>query len=506
MKFYVGSEPDTPKPFDIVLMHDSWDDWFAYSTLYSVTYFDEDLNAEYLGAVKIGAHDIVIKKNGGDGVPKLPKYFDKLPSNFFSLGQDIDYYTNINEISDEFRHNFMTYMNDVSFNKELFDEIINLDVTQVSLLRSVPIKTVNNDYRNLSKGQSALSKYHFRYSSALSSEKDGTRFDLEFDVVPNAFPPTNIHVIIGRNGVGKTHLLSNMVKTLTKEKATLTRYGKFYNDYSENIFANVVAVSFSAFDNLDISKERKRNNGNIHYKYIGLRKEGRSNSIVTKSMTSLTNEFWERFDHCMSTGKKDRWLNIISMLNSDPIFENVNVSELAKFHGDIECEEKCKKLFKRLSSGHSIVLLTITSLVSTVEQSTLALLDEPEAHLHPPLLSAFIRALSRLLYIKNGVAIIATHSPVVLQEVPKSCVWRLDRYNKQVKAERLEIETFGANIGSLTREVFGYEVTNSGFHNLINKISQEVDTFDEAVDKFGNALGDEALGILKGMIYFEGDR
>jgi predicted ATP-dependent endonuclease of OLD family len=77
-----------------------------------------------------------------------------------------------------------------------------------------------------------------------------------------------------------------------------------------------------------------------------------------------------------------------------------------------------------MSSGHAIVLLTITRLVATVEEKTLVLLDEPESHLHPPLLSAFIRALSDLLYDRNGVAIIATHSPVVLQESSK--VMRLE--------------------------------------------------------------------------------
>jgi predicted ATP-dependent endonuclease of OLD family len=51
------------------------------------------------------------------------------------------------------------------------------------------------------------------------------------------------------------------------------------------------------------------------------------------------------------------------------------------------------------------VLLTITRLVETVEERTLVLLDEPEAHLHPPLLSAFVRSLSDLLINRNGVAI-----------------------------------------------------------------------------------------------------
>jgi predicted ATP-dependent endonuclease of OLD family len=67
-------------------------------------------------------------------------------------------------------------------------------------------------------------------------------------------------------------------------------------------------------------------------------------------------------------------------------------------------------LFNKLSSGHKVVLLTTTRLVETVEERTLVLLDEPEAHLHPPLLAAFVRALSDLLINRNGVAIIATPS------------------------------------------------------------------------------------------------
>jgi predicted ATP-dependent endonuclease of OLD family len=84
--------------------------------------------------------------------------------------------------------------------------------------------------------------------------------------------------------------------------------------------------------------------------------------------------------------------------------------------------EIARELFGALSTGHKIVLLTITRLVETVDERSIVLFDEPEAHLHPPLLSALIRALSELLISRNGVAIVATHSPVVLQEVPRTCV------------------------------------------------------------------------------------
>ena len=162
--------------------------------------------------------------------------------------------------------------------------------------------------------------------------------------------------------------------------------------------------------------------------------------------------------------------------------------------------EKATALFQRMSSGHAIVLLTVTKLVETVEEKTLVLLDEPESHLHPPLLSAFTRALSDLLVNRNGVAIIATHSPVVLQEVPKSCVSILRRTRLIANVDRPESETFAENVGILTREVFGLEVSKSGFHNLLANSVAESKSYEEVELEYQNQLGFEGKTILRSMI------
>jgi predicted ATP-dependent endonuclease of OLD family len=144
-------------------------------------------------------------------------------------------------------------------------------------------------------------------------------------------------------------------------------------------------------------------------------------------------------------------------------------------------------------------LLTITRLVETVEERTLVLLDEPEEHLHPPLLSAFVRALSDLLFDRNGVAIVATHSPIVLQEVPKSCVWKLRRSGVEAIIERPEIETFGENVGVLTREVFGLEVTQSGFHKMIEDALGVQAEYERVLSRFDNQLGGEGRAIARAL-------
>jgi ATPase subunit of ABC transporter with duplicated ATPase domains len=166
---------------------------------------------------------------------------------------------------------------------------------------------------------------------------------------------------------------------------------------------------------------------------------------------------------------------------------------------DNEWRQTADGLFEKLSSGHAIVLLTVTKLVELVDEKTLVLMDEPEGHLHPPLLSALIRSLSDLLIKRNGVAIIATHSPVILQEVPSSCVWKLERAGAIAVAERPRIETFGENVGTLTSEVFKLEVTAAGFHKLLtDAIQKSGGDYEGILNRFSHQLGAEARAIVRG--------
>ena len=157
--------------------------------------------------------------------------------------------------------------------------------------------------------------------------------------------------------------------------------------------------------------------------------------------------------------------------------------------------------FSMLSSGHKNILLTLVSLVNYVEEKTLVILDEPEEHLHPPLVSALIRALSVLLTYRNGVAVIATHSPVIVQEIPKKCVWKIRRKGKYHIFNRPEIETFGENLGELTTEIFGYDVGNSGFHALLKEAVKKTNTYARALSTFNGELGNEAKSILRAYMY-----
>nr|WP_282570945.1 AAA family ATPase [Sphingopyxis sp. MSC1_008] len=187
------------------------------------------------------------------------------------------------------------------------------------------------------------------------------------------------------------------------------------------------------------------------------------------------------------------------ILEADPLFAALGPSQLADLDGE-ELEERAAALFETASSGHKIVLLTLTRLAELVSERTLVLIDEPEAHLHPPLVMAFVRALSDLLANRNGVAILATHSPVVVQEVPASCVSLMFRPGDVISVERPEMETFAENLGALTREIFRLEVTESGHHALIAAAVADAGDIDEVLDAFGDQVGAEGRALARAML------
>ena len=90
---------------------------------------------------------------------------------------------------------------------------------------------------------------------------------------------------------------------------------------------------------------------------------------------------------------------------------------------------------------------------------------------------------------------------MIVQEVPKKCVWILRRIGGNIIFERPEIETFGENLGELTGEIFGYEVMNSGFHKMVIDVAEKNDTYADAISDFKNELGNEAKAILKAYMY-----
>ena len=489
------SSSNFPKAF---LIRDNWDD-FYFKTSFLLQVFDEAGVSHLLGTVKVGKFGM---QKSGDLSPQIPEGFDVLDDGFFSLGQGESYYGGLMQLNTSVRYQILNGLRDVVADLSLFNKAIEERVTKVSLLRDVTPMTVSGQFRRLLDGGARLSAYDFSYQVQNQGGSSIPWIVLNFEVKPESNPPTNVHVLIGSNGVGKTRILNYMSLSLVDRNALPNQFGIFTSrggKSNSEFFANLVSVSFSAFDDFTPLHENNDKTDGIKYSYIGLkpfRSIDEDNIYRPKTTQELTQEFANSVNACRRGDRANRWKKSVEMLESDPVFKEASITSLSNNNDN----EKAYQIFEKLSSGHKVVLLTITRLVETVEERTLVLLDEPEAHLHPPLLSAFVRTLSELLVYRNGVAIIATHSPVILQEIPKSCVWKLRRNGSEAIAERPEIETFGENVGTLTREVFGLEVTQSGFHKLLQDAVNQNKSFKQTMQMFDNELGSEARAILRALI------
>ncbi|WP_444918755.1 AAA family ATPase [Microbulbifer sp. JMSA003] len=495
---------------------EDWDD-FGHKTLFTLTVFDEQGNKQEIGNLKIG----FIGQDREWTEEKIQQNFDVLPRNFYSLGQDADYYRNlVSKLSNQMTINVLTALGDVTHDPEHLSMAESENAFNISLMRNLNRSTIEHQFRRILRYEAPLTSYNFSYEKPPSERYSGIK--VNFRVNPNSKPSSNIHILIGRNGVGKTTLLNNMVNALLPDRGDTKETGYFStpSDFigtttlHEGYFSGVVSVAFSAFDPFTPPADQPNDSAGMRYYYIGLKKRVTLQGLDQwnlKEKNDLCIDFTESLKLCFALmAKRNRWINAVIKLESDFNFAEMSLRQLINdYDEDVSNEKfnfskKAKKLFDRMSSGHAIVLLTITKLIETVEEKTLVLIDEPESHLHPPLLSAFTRALSDLLVNRNGVAIIATHSPVVLQEVPKSCVSILRRTRLVLNVDRPEGETFAENVGVLTREVFGLEVSKSGFHDLLAGSVDEGKNFEEIEEEYQHQLGFEGKAVLRSMITIKG--
>ena len=162
-------------------------------------------------------------------------------------------------------------------------------------------------------GGARLTDYNFTYVFPSINPLTDKKVEMTFEVERDKKPSSNIHVMIGKNGIGKTTIIKKMIYALEK-CCPVEEVGKVENDWSID-FVNIVFVSFSAFDE-PIFEENFPNKFPIQYKFVGLVK---NKSI--KSRDTLTEEFVEcSFSFYQNASKMRLWKDTLKILESDNTF------------------------------------------------------------------------------------------------------------------------------------------------------------------------------------------
>lgn len=475
-------------PYFYIKPNLGWND-YSFVTLFRAVYVNASGQEIFLGELKIGFTGQVEEEYTANYIPES---FPGLGSRFFSLGQSYEYYEALKKnLSPSDVSTYLRALRDVVYDEKIFEFVFREASFVSSLTRFVSLSSIKGQYKNLLSSYSA----HQGYGLVFSEQDSGKVID--FSVLPDSRPPTNIHILIGRNGVGKSHVLRKIANSIDKNDGVVfKRDGTPVNAedfglllyFSLGVFGN--PLKEVEFNDSKIDKYRTKKN------YIGI--YDKTTQGLKDIAGAMAVEFADSLKNCLlgSEVKREQWFRAVRSLETDCNFKELNLP--LRFETTVEqiLIASASELFVSLSSGHAAVLYYITSIVELVEDRTICLFDEPENHLHPPLLSTFIRVLSELLSIKNGLAIIATHSPVILQEVPRSCVWKVSRDGSGMGFVRPCIETFGESVGEITTEVFNLDLRNSGFYKLLEEDAKRFNDYGELLEAYQGAIGLEGRAVV----------
>lgn len=507
VKFRSGDSLSTNHYPHAVLVQDNWDD-YGYKSTFHVTLHISANESFDLGSIKIIELDRV---GGYTAMPKLP--FKQLPSGHASLGGDLDYYETVFKLGRSVFEPYFKGLRDVAFDDEIRASVEDCEAYRVSLLRFGGAERTLSDAARLlrkptlpQKRKSSGFKVKFKTRVAPHSNT----FNIDFDFRRRGRLPNRINALIGYNGTGKTRLLSNLAIVASgygygsKEDVLEHSAGRFIGNAPP--FKTVVVVSYSAFDTFvipgrtKIEKERLHDRGEIFgYVYCGLRERSDDSApngehaYRLRTPTEIESEFLSALERVREADRLEDLLEVLKPLLRDPSFQRIGLTQIYANHDDDELRE----LFRSLSSGHKVVLKIVTELTAHISGSepTLVLIDEPETHLHPPLLAAFLKSVRACLDTFDGYAIIASHSPVVLQETPAKYVQVLRRVSDQTRVVAPSVETFAESIGVLTQEVFNLGDGSTDWHETLNNLARR-HSLEEIEEAFGRKLGFAARSYI----------
>jgi energy-coupling factor transporter ATP-binding protein EcfA2 len=368
-----------------------------------------------------------------------------------------------------------------------------------------------------------------RFTAQLKSAQN--RYELDIDFGEDPIFKTRTNVLIGKNGTGKTQLLKSMVDALTI--AGPNRQAENAPTFDPPLEVSRVIV-FSSVPDDPFPKQIGAWLG-IDYEHFTVNHADRDrpDTLLDSLVTCVRDEN----DRSLAQGQNDddridllrKGLNAIGIWHQlhlplvppaadEGLPHEVEIDERHYFPiGRRLGEQNSLFLLQRidwnrlpivldperqvraLSSGEISLVRLTAQLVSSIEQGSLLILDEPENHLHPNFVSDVMVLLQYLLETTRSVAMIATHSAYVVREVPRHRVHVLTLDDRHIQIVRPRMQTFGASIDTISQFVFGDTNLTHRYQERLeawaDEVGQEIG-IDAVIEQFGDKLNAESLSII----------
>lgn len=456
----------------LVLYDDNWND-YRYITLFHAVFCNDDGECIDIGDVKIYYYDYDKKRTDTYGkavASVIDKNITQLDKKFCSLGQTLNYYQKLKNNCPNDYLDILKRLNDIAIDHDLRNEFIEEDGVQTSLLRDSSAEKALNEAELLLKTNQLLEKdVSFSYFTKVPYNTDRTQ--LFFDFKKNENLPYRINALIGKNGVGKTQILSHLAESLSGITENVSEKEESFKGKRPPV-DKVISISYSAFDEFRKRVAKDNDYKDNSYAYCGIQSEH-----GTLSLDDLKRNFLKALETIRQSKRLKSWKIIMQEL-----IEQTVEGEIDNIHW---------------SSGQYILLCTMTEVVAKIEKESILLFDEPELHLHPNAVANTIRMLYRLLEEFDSYAIFATHSPLIVQEIPSKYVKILSRIDNVLTVRTPSLECFGENVTNITNDIFDVNGSESNYKTILNNLSKKM-SFDNALKIFDGTLSFNAMIYLKG--------
>lgn len=486
MKFFVRQyrspfNYEQKYPF-VVLTTDDWNDYKIAETLFHAELYIKEGEYINLGDIKIMTLKHVKTRN------VILSEFDILDESYCSLGQTLDFYSKLSKQAEEIYVPFLKGLRDCATDHKIAEKFQNEEIFISSLLRfseaEKAMKEAKKYFGDNTEEEKVL-EFSFKYKIDEATSPHEVSLDFKRNIIPY-----RINAFVGKNATGKTKILTELAVHISGIKKNRDNFLP-----ARPSFSKVIAISYSAFDELykpfesgEPKDEKKEDTEFFSYKYCGLR-----NKDGVLSLDQLEEQFIQSFEIIKERRREEAWKKIMqNVFEEDHLILIENISE-RRVTGSIK---------NLLSSGQNILLSTITDVIAYIEEDSILLFDEPEIHLHPNAIANFMRMFYEILEDFNSFAVISTHSPIIIQEIPSRYIRIFSRVMTTPLIEHPFNECFGENISSITNDIFDVREHESNYKTIFKLMAKRYSK-DEIISHFEDELSYNALTYLNSIFLME---
>ena len=402
-----------------------------------------------------------------------------------SLGESIAYYRRIGGLPERLQKRYLNALRDIVARPSRRKRITSENLWTQSFQREASSRHalkrggvyINTDHEEIKPPV-------FQFKMQL---KDATGpHTVDFDFSTHQGLPNRTILLVGRNGTGKTRALSSLAATVMPPQVftdeTRKSMPKAEISPPPNI-SRVITISYNAFDEFPLPSEPARGprllgvsyRSRASYKYCGLR-----TAAGTINANEIGRMLGEALQPVIASEREDVLQRILSTL-LDPM----RAEALSSIDDDIRGEA-----VRALSAGQRLVAAIFCNIIGFIEEGSLLLIDEPETNLHPGLLTTVIAALNQTLTEFDSYAVVATHSPILLQQIPSRYVRVFTRDSfDHPRVNTPTFESFGEDLGELTRRVLGLADPETDFTHILTALFKRHGSAQEVAAIFPYPLG-----------------